>query len=146
MPALTVSTRTPDTRAGEYGDTRLANGGCGAGGTGSWLPDLRGGAADGDSVVPAVAPFPAVLLAGCLPLDGVGAGAGSAGTSFAKLYGGLGALSGFCICICMDINSRSCFSAGAERGGQRVHGGAFSSSVVRAGKQGQRTRLDTGIH
>lgn len=74
--------------------------------------------------MPAVEPLPAVFEAGCLPFAGVGAGAGSAGVSDdTVLYGGLGTLSGFCICICMEINSSSCFSVNQR-------GIAFSSSVV----------------
>ena len=109
MPAFTVSTRTPDTSAGEYGDTRLASGGCGAGGTGNRPSRGRVGAVDGDIDV---ATLPAVFDAGCLPFAGDGAGAGSVGTFDVVEYGGLGMLSGFAIWICMAISSRSCFSAG----------------------------------
>ena len=58
IPAFTVSTKTPVLIAGEYGDTRLANGGSGSGGIGNWRPpDFFGGSGSGD-----------LVFAGCLPL------------------------------------------------------------------------------
>jgi len=40
MPAFIVSINTPETIAGEYGDSRLAKAGWGSGGTGNRQPGL----------------------------------------------------------------------------------------------------------
>lgn len=73
MPALTVSTSIPAGRAGEYGETRVARGGSGAGGCAS-RPFVFRSAADGASAdalvgsttgVGADAGFPAA----CFPFD-----------------------------------------------------------------------------
>lgn len=75
------------------------------------MPACRGSTDDGDSACPDVVPFPAVFEAGCLPLAGVGADGSTGVGSACVLYGVRGTLSGFCICICIDISSSSCFSA-----------------------------------
>lgn len=60
IPAFTVSMRTPAEIAGEYGDTRLARGGCGSGGIGRRRPPVcLDGRAAGDFDF---------VVAGCLPL------------------------------------------------------------------------------
>jgi len=43
IPAFTVSTRTPDGNAGEYGEMRLASEGIGSGGLGKGLESRFGG-------------------------------------------------------------------------------------------------------
>lgn len=89
MPALIVSTSTPDGSAGEYTESRLARGGWGSGGTGSLRPVGLVGAGGGFA-----------LDAGCLPLTAFGGGAGR-GTCFGgvHVYGDLGTLSGLLRCM-----------------------------------------------
>ena len=113
MPALTVSTNTPVARAGEYGDTRLANGGSGCGGAGKRLAFCG----SRDDAFP-----PLFGFAGCLPLLDVGAlVVGSAGTTGIDnmVYGGRGILSGFIRCTWNEIISNSCLSVRREVYSQR---------------------------
>ena len=56
IPAFTVSINTPDGTAGEYAERRLANDGCGSGGTGKCRPRL------------CLIEISVAFEAGCLPL------------------------------------------------------------------------------
>ena len=97
MPDFTVSMRTPDGSAGEYGDTLFVRGGHGCGGERTFGRrfDSGGEMVVFDTDVAFDPPF-----AGCLPLTGV-AGTGVSATCGcgSVSYGGLGTLSGFSIWI-----------------------------------------------
>jgi hypothetical protein len=99
IPAFTVSINTPVGNAGEYGDTWFASGGCGSGGIGTRRPLGLTAGADLTAFDEGDLPFVVDLVGIAVVCLGA-----------AKVYGGLGILSGLRRWIWSDIFSNSCFS------------------------------------